>query len=164
MSLMIKEIREEYGLTQNDLSELLQIPKRTIENWDNGSRKPSVWITNLIVDNLNHYPMSKSGLISKYTGVYTIDEIREKVFSIAQKYKISKVVLFGSYACGKAKKYSDIDLCIEGKLQPLDLFGISEELHAKLYKDVDLVHELNTKKNANLFNEIVETGVVIYER
>ena len=164
MSSIITDIRKEYGLTQIDLSELLHIPKRTIENWDSGSRKPSTWISKLIIETLGKYPMNKSGLISKYTGIYELDEIREKVQTIAQDYNISKVVVFGSYANGKAKKYSDIDLYIEGELKPFDFFGLLEELHNKLFKDIDLVHKLNTKTGAKIFDVIEATGVTIYER
>lgn len=44
----IKEIRKNAGLTQKELSELTKIPKRTIENWENGSRTPSDWVLVLI--------------------------------------------------------------------------------------------------------------------
>ena len=42
--------------------------------------------------------------------IYTIDEIREKVKPIAEKYGIEKVWLFGSYARGEATEESDVDL------------------------------------------------------
>ena len=44
----IKEIRTNAGLTQKELSELTKIPKRTIENWETGSRKPSEWVLGLV--------------------------------------------------------------------------------------------------------------------
>lgn len=44
----IKEIRTNAGLTQKELSELTKIPKRTIENWETGSRKPSEWVLVLV--------------------------------------------------------------------------------------------------------------------
>ena len=44
----IKEIRTNAGLTQKEMSELTKIPKRTIENWESGSRKPSEWVLVLI--------------------------------------------------------------------------------------------------------------------
>ena len=45
--------------------------------------------------------------------IYTIDEIRKKVQPIAEKYKLNKVSLFGSYARGEATAESDIDLYIQ---------------------------------------------------
>ncbi len=164
MSSIITDIRKEYSLTQIDLSELLHIPKRTIENWDSGSRKPSPWISKLIIDNLSKYPMSKSGLISKYTGIYELEEIKKIIQPIALEFGLDKVVVFGSYAKGKAKKYSDIDLYVEGDLRPFDFFGLLEDFHTKLFKDIDVVHKLNTKAGAKIFDIIKKSGVTLYER
>lgn len=44
----IKEIRKNAGLTQKQLSELTGIPKRTIENWEIGSRTPPDWVLVLL--------------------------------------------------------------------------------------------------------------------
>lgn len=47
--------------------------------------------------------------------IYTIDEIREKVRPIAEKYGIDTVWLFGSYARGEATADSDVDLLVNYK-------------------------------------------------
>ena len=36
MDLKIKEVRSEYKITQQELSDLTEIPRRTIENWETG--------------------------------------------------------------------------------------------------------------------------------
>lgn len=46
--MTIKEIREKYNLTQKRLSELTGIPKRSIENWENGSRAVKDYLPDLI--------------------------------------------------------------------------------------------------------------------
>lgn len=46
--------------------------------------------------------------------VYTVDEIRDKIIPIAEKYNLSKVYLFGSYARGEADDDSDVDLAYDG--------------------------------------------------
>ena len=46
----LKTIREKYGITQKEASELLEMPKRTYENWESGSRTPSEWVFKLVVD------------------------------------------------------------------------------------------------------------------
>lgn len=43
---------------------------------------------------------------------YTINEIKEKVAPIAEKYQIPELYLFGSHARGEATEASDIDLAI----------------------------------------------------
>ena len=44
---------------------------------------------------------------------YTIEEIRQKVIPIAKQYGVTRVYLFGSYACNKADAKSDVDLRID---------------------------------------------------
>ena len=46
--MTIKEIRKAAGLTQKSMAELLHIPKRTIEDWENNRRTPPTYIIELI--------------------------------------------------------------------------------------------------------------------
>lgn len=48
----IKEARLNAGLTQAKMAEIFKIPKRTIENWETGSRKPPEWAEILILEKL----------------------------------------------------------------------------------------------------------------
>lgn len=48
----IKEARVKAGLTQAKMAEVFKIPKRTIENWETGSRKPPEWAEILILEKL----------------------------------------------------------------------------------------------------------------
>ena len=48
----IREARKFAGLTQAKMSELLGIPKRTIENQESGSRKCPEWAERLVVEKL----------------------------------------------------------------------------------------------------------------
>lgn len=52
MTTTIKEARQAAGLTQQAMSDLLGIPKRNIENWEGGQRKPPSWAERLIVQEL----------------------------------------------------------------------------------------------------------------
>ena len=45
--------------------------------------------------------------------ILSIDEIRDKIRPICEKYKIEKVWLFGSYARGEAREDSDVDVHME---------------------------------------------------
>lgn len=45
--------------------------------------------------------------------VYTVDQIKDKIYPAAEKYDLSKVYLFGSYARGEADEKSDVDLALE---------------------------------------------------
>lgn len=48
----IKEARLRAGLTQQQMSDRLGIPKRTIENWEGGQRSCPEWAERLILEKL----------------------------------------------------------------------------------------------------------------
>ena len=77
--------------------------------------------------------------------IYTINQIREKTIPIAQKYGISNMRLFGSYARGDATETSDVDLHIDrGNLTGLfSYYSMVEELENALGCHVDLVLDGN---------------------
>lgn len=52
--MTIKEMRDKSGMTQKAFSEYLNIPKRTIENWENGRRKTLDYVIELIEYKLTH--------------------------------------------------------------------------------------------------------------
>ena len=52
MTSKIKDLRNKLGLSQQGLSDLLDIPKRTIEDWETGKRKPPDYVDRLIVEKL----------------------------------------------------------------------------------------------------------------
>ncbi len=57
--LTIKESRTKAGLTQQKMSDKLGIPKRTIEDWEGGRRKPPAWAEKLVKKELER--MSEKG-------------------------------------------------------------------------------------------------------
>ena len=46
--MTINDLRTQYSLTQQALSDLTHIPKRTIEQWEGGKRNPPPYIYPLI--------------------------------------------------------------------------------------------------------------------
>lgn len=52
--MTIKDIRTSHNLTQQQMSDITGIPKRSIENWESGSRKPPEWLPKLIECYLNN--------------------------------------------------------------------------------------------------------------
>lgn len=49
---LLKNARHAAGLTQKSMSELFEIPKRTIGDWENSARIPPVWAQRLILNEL----------------------------------------------------------------------------------------------------------------
>ena len=62
--------------------------------------------------------------------VYTIDELRQIVVPLLDKYGMQEARLFGSYARGAADASSDIDLLLTGKpgFRPLAVYGLSADV------------------------------------
>ena len=48
----LKEARQAAGLTQQQMSDLMSIPKRSIENWESGSRTPPPYVKRFILNEL----------------------------------------------------------------------------------------------------------------
>jgi predicted nucleotidyltransferase len=69
-----------------------------------------------------------------------IEKILRQNKAILKKYKVNKVGIFGSFATGKAKKKSDVDLLVEFE-DVIDLFDfvhLADELQKVLKVKVDL--------------------------
>ena len=50
--MTIREAREEAGLTQKQVYELIGVPIRTLQNWENGVRVCPQYVENLLVEKL----------------------------------------------------------------------------------------------------------------
>lgn len=50
--MTIAEARKEKGLSRKDVAEWLEIPYRTITNWENGDRQCPAYIEKLIVEKI----------------------------------------------------------------------------------------------------------------
>jgi DNA-binding transcriptional regulator YiaG len=75
MAYIIKETRSEYNLTQQELSDITGIPKRTIENWESGKRRPSPWVEKLVKSYLKQCPKNDRGIITERKGTYEVEQI-----------------------------------------------------------------------------------------
>ena len=81
----------------------------------------------------------------------------------AQKYNISKIALFGSYARGENRPESDIDIdiAIETKLSDYFLlYDFKEELEKLFHHKVDVVR-LREKMNESLRKRIMKDGIYV---
>ena len=70
-----------------------------------------------------------------------MDEITKKLIHILKKHGAKKIAIFGSYARGKQKETSDLDVIVEFKKRKslLELVGIEQELEDALGIKVDLL-------------------------
>lgn len=71
-----------------------------------------------------------------------IDTIKSAAVSLAARYPISRITLFGSQASGTNRNDSDVDLIIEfnAPVTLITLAAIRNELEDMLSLDVDVIH------------------------
>lgn len=79
----------------------------------------------------------------------------------AKKYRIEKVILFGSRARGDFYECSDIDIAVSGGNTAGFSLDIDEKVHTLLMFDVV---DLDGHISEELQKEIERDGIVIYEK
>lgn len=98
-------------------------------------------------------------------------EIKKITRQIIKKYEPEKIFLFGSFAYGKPKENSDIDLLVIKKTKGRfgsRLFEVAKLIKSKMGTDI-LVYtpkewERGLKKNYYFFKEIKNKGKLVYEK
>lgn len=50
--MTIKEARHLSGLSQIEMAKVLEIPRRTIEEWEANRRKPPIYVEKLVIEKL----------------------------------------------------------------------------------------------------------------
>lgn len=159
----IQTVRENLGLTQTELSNILNIPVKSIRNWEQNLRVPSDYMVELIVDRVLRYEQENK-IEDKENYIPSFLTIKEKAKSIISNYNIDRVYLYGSYANGTQTSLSDIDLYMISDIDDLDFFGVIEDLRNVLNKRIDLLSNKTIKKDSPIYKEIERTGILIYER
>ena len=94
------------------------------------------------IENRNNYIVSLLNTDVNHP-VYTIKEIKNIIKPILNKFGITDIYLFGSYARGEARETSDIDIyCDKGNIKTLlDQGLLEDELETALNKKVDIVFD-----------------------
>ncbi len=93
------------------------------------------------------------------TGIKQV--VLDELISIAERYHIEKLILFGSRARGDFRRTSDIDLAVSGGDFARFALDVEEETSTLLkYDFVDL----DRKVQKELLKSIEKEGVVIYEK
>lgn len=155
---MIREIRLSKGLSQVEAANIVGLSIRTYQNYEYGNSSRDKFKINQIINILSNY--------NKYTvdfGIYTIKEIKQITFEILKDTNISYVYLFGSYAKGIPTESSDIDLLISDEIKGLEFVDLVDEFNKRFNKNIDLIRISDLKNNFMFLNEILKTGIKIYE-
>ncbi|OGI78236.1 hypothetical protein A3C57_00865 [Candidatus Nomurabacteria bacterium RIFCSPHIGHO2_02_FULL_33_12] len=92
-----------------------------------------------------------------------LDIIKEKAPILAIKYKLDLMVVFGSYALGKVKKTSDLDIAVLGDISFEQELQLAEDL--KNLTKVERVDLVNLNNSSPLLKRNATTkGILIYEK
>ena len=155
--MKLKKLRQEKGLTQEQVAQLLGVTRRTYLKYENDQSSLSEIKYKFIYQTLEQY-----GVIDEERGILTIEQIKNACLDIFKDYDVEYCYLFGSYAKGDANPKSDIDLLISVNASGLQFFEIVERLREKLKKKIDLLDAKELEKNILLVEEILKDGIKIY--
>ncbi|MCL1996176.1 MAG: nucleotidyltransferase domain-containing protein [Defluviitaleaceae bacterium] len=102
----------------------------------------------------------------KQTGIYTIEEIKNKLTPIFEERGVIKAVLFGSYAKGEATEDSDVDIAVRvnEEVGGFEFYGIGGSVAEVLNRQVDFIDLEDVIPQGKAALEIKNTGVVIFEK
>jgi predicted nucleotidyltransferase len=71
----------------------------------------------------------------------TIEEIKDRITPVLNRYNVKKAGIFGSYVRGESTIDSDVDILVDlpGEASLLDLVGLKMDLEASLKREVDVL-------------------------
>lgn len=89
------------------------------------------------------------------------ENVINEIIALALKYRVNKVIIFGSRARGNYKERSDIDLAVSGG--DFNRFAIDADEYTSTLLKCDIVN-LDGVMQSELRDSIVREGIVIYEK
>ena len=89
------------------------------------------------------------------------DRVLRELSSFAQKYSVTKIILFGSRARGTNTERSDIDIAVYGGDFDGFYWDVKEKINSLLMFDIV---QADSSISDELKKEIENDGVVIYEK
>ena len=155
----LKELRLSKNITQTTAASLAGISLRSYKSYENDPSKVDSIKYEYLINTISKY-----GYVDESHGILTITRIIEIVTNTLSQYDVEYCYLFGSYAKGKAKENSDVDLLVATDITGMNFFGLAEHLRENLHKKVDLLNLDQLDNNRELLNEILKDGIRIYGR
>lgn len=156
MEMTLKQAREKLKMTQVEVAELFEVSRRSYQDYENKSEYQDSIKYKFMLGKL------KEILEDENKRVLSVSEIQEGCEKVFAKYYVDYCYLFGSYAKGKAREDSDIDLLLSANITGLNFFALVEELRETLRKKVDVLDLKQLENNIELLNEILKDGIKIY--
>lgn len=152
----LKEIRKKAKITQKQAAELVNVPLRTYFRYENDKKYEFTLQYQKVCEIIEDYYK-----VDEEHGILDVEDITKSIEEVFKKYDIDFAYLFGSYAKGKAKQSSDVDILVSTKISGLKYYGIVEELREKLNKKVDMIR-LQDVEDKIILSEVFKYGVKVY--
>ena len=157
MKNSLLQARKKNGFTQVEAAKFLGVSLRSYKSYETDITKQNNIKYEYFIDKLE-----KNSLIDEEHGILTINTIKETINKILKEYNVNYCYLFGSYAKGKEKASSDVDLLISGNIEGIKYFGLVEKIRENLHKKIDLLSINQVLNNQELLNDILKDGIKIY--
>ncbi len=95
--------------------------------------------------------------------ILTFEDIKRIVKPLAEKYRISEVYIFGSYARNEATSTSDIDFLVFGgkDFKLTSIFAFAEELRMVIRKEIDVFEINEVNHNSTFYSTIMKERVKV---
>ena len=155
--MTLRELRKHKNLTQIECAKYLGIPVRTYQNYETDESKKDTMKYAFMVQKLQEY-----GFTDETHGILSVQQITDICSRIFADFDIEYCYLFGSYAKGKAKEDSDVDLLISTAISGIRFYDLAEAVREGLKKKVDILNTEQLSENPELTNEILRDGIKIY--
>ena len=98
--------------------------------------------------------------------LYTIDEIRNRLYPIFEEQGVLRAILFGSYAKGEATDKSDIDIAafVDKEMSIINFCAIADKVINELGKNVDFLYADDIIPGGRVDLALKEDGVLLYAK
>ena len=95
--------------------------------------------------------------------IMSLNDIQRIVKPLAEKYRISEVYIFGSYARNEATARSDIDFLVFGgkDFKLTSVFAFAEELRRAINKDIDVFEINEVNADSSFYQTIMKEKVKV---
>lgn len=153
----LKSLRIALKLTQQEAAKRLGISLRSYIMYENDESKAGSLKYRFMLQELE-----KMNLLDEDHGILSMEQIKSVCSDVFASYEVEFCYLFGSYAKGKAKETSDVDLLISTDTTGLRYYELTEKLREALHKRIDLLDLKQLSNNEELLREVLKEGVRIY--
>lgn len=157
----LRKFRENFGFTQIEMANILNISRRTYQKYEEGTNKESLTVSyEELLDSVKKYAShfdESHGLLS----IKKIKAIANEIFN--KNGKVVCAYLFGSYSRNEATEKSDVDILIYApELHGFEFVALLGELKDAFHKEVDLVSLSQISDNIPFMSEILTKGVKLW--